>query len=254
MSWASRRRFIYGFGVTLFLAIVIGIPTAIWLYEPPTCFDGKQNHGETAADKGGPCRLLDERALSPHAVLWSRAFLVRGGVYNAVAYVENPNREAGVRAVGYRFGLYDERNVLVAERFGTTYVMPGGITPVFEGAIDTGNRAVARTYFEFTSRPVWERLQNAASVVSVGGKSVANENALPRLTAAVENTSVAPVLDPLFVAVVFDAAGNAFAASATTLTRLEAGEKGNVVFTWPDPLPRVVGRIDVLPRLPPISL
>src|SRR3989344_828026 len=140
MSWASRRRTVYLLGIFLFFAVVLGIPTAIWLYEPPTCFDGTQNQGETALDKGGPCVLLDERTLSPSAILWSRAFSVRTGSYNALAYIENPNRDAGVRLVAYRFGLYDEKNVLVAERDGRTFVMPGGITPVFEGAIDTGNR------------------------------------------------------------------------------------------------------------------
>lgn len=251
MSWASRRRTIYTLGVILFFLVVIGVPVVIWLYEAPTCFDGKMNQGETAIDKSGPCTLLDARTLQPHAVLWSRAFPVRGGLYSATAYVENPNRGAGVRAVGYRFGLYDARNVLVAERFGTAYIMPGGITPIFEGAIDTGNRTVARTYFEFTSPLVWEKMQNTASVITVLDKNVVDASATPRLTARIENTSVVVLPNPLFVAVVLDTAGNAFAASATTITRLAGGEKGEVVFTWPDPFPHVVGRIDVIPILPP---
>jgi len=251
MSWASRRRFVYGGGVFFFFAIVIGVPVAIWIYEPPACFDGKQNQGETAIDKGGPCLLLDERTLQPHSILWSRAFPVRGGLYSAVAYIENPNSDAGVGKVQYRFGLYDERNVLVAERFGKTYIMPGGVTPIFEGGISTGNRLVARTYLELVSSLAWERMRNAASVLSVSGKVVSDTESVPRLTAQIENTSVANVFDPLFVAVVFDTAGNAFASSATTLSRLPASGKAELVFTWPDPFPRVASRIDILPLLPP---
>lgn len=252
MSWASRRRWLYGSGAFLFFVIVLGIPAAIWIYEPPSCSDGKQNQGETAVDTGGPCPLLDARTLSPSSILWSRGFSVRGGLYSAVAYIENPNEGAGVRAVNYRFGLYDERNVLVAERKGKTFIMPGGITPVFEGAIPTGSRTVARTYFEFTSRSVWERLGNAASVLVVSNKSVANVDSTPRLTARVKNTSVSAVLNPSFVAVVFDPAGNAFVASATTLTRLAPNEEREIVFTWPDPFTATVGRIDILPLLPPL--
>lgn len=254
MSWASRRRWLYAGGVFLFFAIVVGIPMTIWIYEPPSCSDGKQNQEETAIDKGGPCPLLDERILSPSSTLWARAFSVRGGLYSAVAYIENPNEGAGVRAVNYRFGLYDERNVLVAERRGKTFIIPGGITPVFEGAIGTGHRSVARTYFEFTSRTVWERLENAASVLSVNNKNVTDVDSTPRLTARVKNTSVAAVLDPSFVAVVFDPAGNAFVASATTLPRLAPNEEKEIVFTWPDPFPATVGRIDILPLLPPTLL
>lgn len=251
MSWASKRRFAYGVGTLLVLALLIGVPLAIWLYEAPSCSDGKLNQGETAIDKGGPCPLLDERMLSGSSVLWSRAFPVRGGLYSAVAYVENPNEGAGVRAVNYRFGLYDEKNILVAERKGRTFIMPGGITPVFEGAINTGNRVVARTYFEFTSRSVWERMQNAASVLVVSNKTVSTPESKPRLTARVKNTSVEPVLNPSFVAIVFDPAANAFVASATTLSRLAPGEEQELVFSWPDPFVSAVGRIDILPLLPP---
>src|SRR3989344_7429415 len=91
MSWASRRRTFYILGIVLFFMVTVGIPAAIFLYKPPTCFDGKQNQEETAVDKGGPCLLLDERTLVPHAVVWSRSFEVRDGTYSAVAYIENPN-------------------------------------------------------------------------------------------------------------------------------------------------------------------
>ncbi len=254
MSWASRRRWLYAGGVFLFFAIVVGIPAAIWIYESPSCTDGKQNQGETGIDKGGPCPLLDERTLSPSSILWSRSFPVRGGLYSAVAYIENPNEGAGARKVTYRFGLYDERNVLVDERRGTTFIIPGGITPVFEGAIGTGNRTVARTYFEFTSAPVWERLENAGSVLVINNKNMSDVDSRPRLTARVKNTSVTPVLNPSFVAVVFDPAANAFAASATTLSRLAPNEEKEIVFTWPDPFSATVGRVDILPLLPPTRL
>ncbi len=251
MSWASKRRWLYAGGVFLFFAIVVGIPMAVWIYEPPSCSDGKQNQEETGIDKGGPCPILDERFLGPSSILWSRSFPVRGGLYSAVAYIENPNEGAGVQKINYRFGLYDERNVLVAERKGTTFIMPSGITPVFEGAVGTGNRTVARTYFEFTSAPVWERLKNAASALVVSNKNVMTPESTPRLSARVKNISVAPVLNPLFVAVVFDPAGNAIAASGTTLPRLAPNEEREIIFTWPDPFTAIVGRIDVLSLLPP---
>lgn len=244
-------RLVYGLGVFLFFAVVLGIPAAIWIYEPPTCYDGEQNQGETAPDKGGPCPLLDERLLNPSTILWARAFSVRGGLYNAVAYIENPNVSAGVRQVRYRLRLYDERNVLVAEREGATFLMPGGVTPVFEGAVNTGYRTVSRAFLALTSGQIWERMENAAKAISVGNLVMQSEDSTPRLEATVRNTSVAPILEPEFVAVVFNAAGNAFAASATTLTRLAPNESARLVFTWPDPFPHVVSRIDVLPVLPP---
>lgn len=253
MSWASRRQFAYGTGITLFIVVAVAVPLAFILYEPPTCFDRKQNQGETAIDKGGPCLLLDERTLIPHAILWARGLEIRPGLYSAVAYIENPNAEAGVARVGYRFGLYDEKNVLIAEREGATYIMPGGLTPIFQGAIDTGNRAVARTYLAFTEPLVWERSSNATQELSISDKSVTSSGEAPRLTALVKNNSVAAATNISFIAVIFDTAGNAFAASETLLPRISAGETREIVFTWPTPFDYAVGRVDVLPLLPPRS-
>ncbi|HWO07645.1 MAG TPA: hypothetical protein VNM40_03625 [Candidatus Paceibacterota bacterium] len=252
MSWASRRQATYLFGVVLFVGVLVTLPLAYWYFNlDETCFDGVQNQTETAVDKGGPCKLLDERTLTPHAVLWTRAFSVRDGSYSAVAFVENPNESAGVVLAPYRFRLYDDRNVLVAEREGATYVMPGTVTPVYEGAIDTGNRKVARAYFEFMAPLVWERLYDATRPIVIETKQITDPGAMPRLTAIVHNTGVTGFRDTQFVAVVYDTAGNAFAASATVVPVFGDGERKEIVFTWPDPFPYLPGRTDVIPLLEP---
>jgi len=254
MSWASRRRFTYLTGVILFFVIVIGGPIAYWYFTiPPTCSDGIQNQGETAVDEGGPCLALDPRTLSPHAVLWARSFKVRDGTYTAVAAIQNPNQDAGVADVSYRFSLYDSDNVLVAEREGDMFIMPGAVTPVLEARIDTGNRIVAHTYFQFTNPLAWERMHNTASVLGVSGKQLTNTDSVPRLTAIAENSAVTDVLSPVFIAVVYDGAGNAFAASETQLDRLNAGASANLIFTWPAPFATGAARIDIMPVLAPTA-
>lgn len=255
MSWASRRRALYLFGIIIFFSAVIGGPLAYKYFSiPPTCTDGIQNQDETTIDKGGPCLIVDERALQPYAVLWARSFRVRDGSYNAVAYIQNSNKDVGVRIAYYRFGLYDAQNILVAEREGVMYIMPGATTPVLEGRIDVGNRVVAHTYFEFTEPFTWERMKNNALVISVNNKNITDASVAPRLAALAQNTSVAAQTNVSFVAVIFDPAGNAFAASATSLPRLEAGETSPIVFTWPDPFTILPGRIDVIPLMPPTLL
>ncbi len=252
MSWASRRRSAYIFGVIAFFGVLIAGPLLYWYAGiQETCFDGIQNQGESAVDKGGPCQLLDERTLTPHAILWTRALQVRDGTYSVVAYVENPNENAGVMLAPYRFRLYDDRNVLVAERLGATYVMPGTITPFYEGAIDTGNRSVARAYLEFTAPLVWERLFDATRPIVVATKDLTDPGSSPRLVARIQNTSVADLQDVQFVAVIFDTAGNAIEASSTVVPSLEDGDEKEIVFTWPDPFEYVPGRTDVLPILEP---
>jgi hypothetical protein len=254
MSWAARRKFQYAAGVILFFAVVIGGPVLYKVItKPPTCTDGIQNQGETSPDKGGPCPLVDESKLAPSSVVWSRSFRVRSGSYSAVALVQNPNQGVGIRQINYKFGLYDEQNILIAERTGSTYIMPGSITPIFEGAIDTGNRVVAHTYFDFISAPAWEKLANTAAPLSLSNIDISDISTVPRVTAQVKNTSVEGVKDMTFVAVIYDPAGNAFAASQTTLTSLAAGESAGLIFTWPAAFNITVGRVQVIPLAPPES-
>jgi len=252
MSWASRRRTTYVAGVILFFVVGIALPAAYWYFSiPATCQDGIQNQGETDVDRGGPCPLLDPRYIQPYAVLWTRSFKVRDGTYTAVASVQNSNRDAGVADARYKFSLYDAQNILIAERDGDTFIMPGAVTPVLESRIDTGNRVVAHAYFTFTQPLIWERMRNTASALSVDGKQLSQTDTTPNLSALAHNLSVADVLNPAFIAVVYDSNGNAFAASETRLDRLNAGTSAAILFAWPSPFAALAARTDIIPLLPP---
>lgn len=251
MSWASRRRTLYLTGIGAFFLVVIGVPAAFMLHKPATCFDGVQNQNETAVDKGGPCRLLDEHSLSPHAVLWTRPFYIRDGFYSVAAYIDNPNKDAGVMSAPYRFKVYDENNILVAERTGSTFIMPGTITPVFEGQLATGNRKGVRAFFEFSAPLVWERSRDISHDIVIKNREVVDNTTAPRISAQAQNTSVSKVKDIAFIAVVFDTAGNAFAASQTVVREIGAGQEFKIVFTWPQAFARPVGHVDITPLRPP---
>lgn len=251
-------------GVLIFLCVLVGVPLAyVILTVPETCHDGILNQTETAPDRGGPCLLLDEGRLSPTAIVWTRTFRVRqpsvsttspsGATYNVVAYVENPNEGAGVIEAPYRFSLYDSENVLVAEREGVAFISPGGITPFFEGGIDTGNRVALRAIFTFTQPLTWVRSSRTTDGITVSNIRTSDLDLSPRIQATVSNASPGPVLDTSFVAVVFDRGDNAFAASATKIDRIASGASEEIVFSWPDPFPGVVGKIEILPVRAPAA-
>lgn len=255
MSWASRRRATYLGGVFLFFALLIGIPIAhYFLSIQPTCSDGIQNQGETAVDEGGPCLKLDPAHLSPSAILWARSFKVRDGSYTAIAYIENPNPTAGVASAHYHFGLYDAGNVLVAEREGTTFIIPGGITPILKAGIDTGNRIAVHTYFQLTNDMLsWERMKSPASTIRINNQEVSDTDTVPRISARVENLGFVSLHNVSFVAVIFDTYGNAIAASGTALPDLSPSSPAQITFTWPQPFSTSVGRIDITALVPPVE-
>src|SRR3989344_5782318 len=59
--------------------------------------------------------------------------------------------------VPYVFKLRDEKNLLVYERKGRLYIPPKTVFPVFESGIVTGERDVARAFFELENVSEWHR-------------------------------------------------------------------------------------------------
>lgn len=263
MSWASRRRTVYLAGVILFFFVLIGLPALYFVYRsiPPECPPGfLRPNGFTS----GPCSLLDPRYLQHEAILWARSFKVRDGTYTAAAYVQNANEKAGVERAAYRFSLYDAGNVLVAEREGTTYLMPGGITPIVESRIDTGSRSVSRTYFCFLAPSgacddsgaslIWRPYTNPATQMIINNIDLSRGSDGLRVEADVRNTAVIPMISPSFVIVLLDQNKNAVGASETQLDRLDVDQTAQITFTWPDALSgqNLIPRI--IPLMPPMKL
>ena len=133
--WATKRKVTYLSIALSVLVILAAVPISLSLYRPPTCLDGRQNQGEDGVDCGGPCQLLCKSKTLEPIVLWQRFFKVSPGVYNAVAYVQNPNVNSAAYNVPYVFRLYDARNLIIYERKGITAIAPRVTTPVFESGI-----------------------------------------------------------------------------------------------------------------------
>lgn len=250
MSWASRRRTLYGSGIVTFFVLVIGISTFFFWYERPTCFDEIQNQSELGVDKGGPCVFLHESQIQNIAILWSRSFEVIPGLYNSVAQVDNPNFSAGAINVPYSFKLFDSNNILVAERQGSTYVSPNDIIFVFEGGIETGERTPTRTFFEFLEEPKWERVSDPIKGLEVKSRVLSNEEMAPRIDAVIQNQSFRDIFDIEIIATIFNANDIAIASSRTVIDVLPKQSSQSVTFTWPQKFSNPASRIEIIPQAP----
>lgn len=237
-------------GVVAFLAIVIGVPTYFILKKPPTCFDRKMNQDERGVDCGGVCSLVCTQDTAPLVVLWSRTFHVTEGVYNALAYIENPNATAVAYDVPYIFRVFDEKNVLITERKGVTDITSQGVVPIFEGAIDTGWRVPGRTFFEFTAPIVWVKKGREPHLV-IAAQTLKNVDESPRLEAQLQDIEVYDVKNIEVVATIFDEQENAMAASRTIIPIVYGQSSKPLIFTWPKPFPRASSRIEIIPRVHP---
>ncbi|NQV93416.1 hypothetical protein HQ403_02855 [Candidatus Kaiserbacteria bacterium] len=250
MSWAGKRRTLYGSGISLFFIVVLGVPAFIFFYERPTCFDGVQNQEERGIDVGGPCVLLHSSQVQNTAILWARSFEVIPGVYNSVAQIDNPNFAAGAINVQYSFKLFDGNNILIAERKGRTYLSPNKVISVFEGGIETGERVPTRTFFEFLKEPMWEKVTDVTEGLEVKSRVLSDESTTPRIDAIISNESFRDIFDIEVIVTVFNTEDVAIGSSRTIIDVLPKQSSQNVTFTWPQKFTSTVSRIEIVPQAP----
>lgn len=231
LSWSARRQLLY-YAVGIFFAtILLFVLWQTFLTRQPTCDDGIENGNETGVDCGGSCaNVCLDQARAPN-ILWARAFETSAQTYSAVAYVENRNMGSGARAVPFSFKLYDDKNELVVEREGVVDLPPIVNIPVVVPLIDVGSRTVARTIFEFTATPAWERVRaSALPQVRITQQQLTADGT--RLSAQITNDGFEEMRNLRVAGVVFDTQGVARAASVIVIDRISPGASQPAVFTW----------------------
>ena len=250
MTWAFKRQVLDLLILLAVLAIFGFLIFNSFFNTEPTCMDGIQNGTETGVDCGGACARACTAETDPVSILWSRAFNVISGRYNAVAYLENHNQDSAVNRISYRFRFADENNVYIGKREGVTFIPPSGSFAVFEPAIDLGNSVPVYTTFEFTSTPDWVRVSadqiNQLKILT-SGIVLSGEDTSPRLSATLKNSSLFTIPNVNVVAILYDQLGNAIGVSQTYIENFFGEESRTVTFTWPEPLGEEVVTREVVP-------
>ena len=240
MTWATKRKLSYMLVVIAF----IGATGFLIIYpkyynQAPSCTDNTQNGNETGVDCGGSCLLACPAEVNAISILWSRSFRVLPGRYNAVAYINNQNKNTAIYQIKYRFRFADQNNVYIGKREGTTFIPPTGHSAIFEGAIDMGNSVPIYTTFEFTETPTWIQVpSDKVNQLKVFPSNINLQDATtsPRLSATVKNNSLFTIPEVSFVAILYDESHNAISASRTFVDELKGEESANINFTWPEPI------------------
>lgn len=246
-SWSRRRQFSYF--LLLVVLVAAGAAGAFFWYRPtPSCADGRQNQGELGVDCGGVCQAVCLHEVLPLKVAWTRIFTVVDGVYEVAALLTNPNPNLLATKVPYVIRLVDENNILITLKRGETFLNPRETFAVFASGFDVGRRKPARAFLEFDPAPNWQRAQDTSPTLVVKKEPFTNEPS-PRLAIELSNDSRQTWENVQLSVVLSDRDHNAFAASATVIERLAAGETGKAVFTWPKPFADQPMFIDVYPHL-----
>jgi len=183
------------------------------------------------------------RAANPNNA-WARAFEIAPGLYNFAAAVENPNFAVGAN-VDYVIRAYNADNVQIAEVFGTETLHPTERTVVFQSAVDTGERRIARVFFDFIEPTAWYKTPPITKNVISQSYELEDVTTRPKLQATLFNTSSKAVRDLIVTAVLYDETENITQVSQTYVEQIEADSQANAFFTWRIPFENNVQNVEI---------
>ena len=240
MTWASKRQLFYSSIIVFIILFFVYLAVSAYINRIPTCVDNTQNGDETGVDCGGSCPNACSFQVDKVSVLWSRAFKVVDGRYNAVAYLENHNKNTAINKINYKFRFADKDNIYIGKREGSTFIPPSGRFAIFEPAIDIGNSIPVYTTFEFTETPFWKQVSEQKIdqlKISFSEIKLENEDTSPRLSAVIKNNSLFTIPDLNVIVILYDASGTAISTSRTYIEKLNGEDSAELNFTWPEPIP-----------------
>ena len=181
--------------------------------------------------------------------MWSRFSKVNDGIYNVLAYVENPNLNAAANDLDYHFKLYDKEGILLKERFGRTSVPANKVITIFEADLNTGKQIPQRVDFSFITKAVWFKQESLETGLFITESALAREDSAPRLTATLTNKTIKTIKNVEAVAVVYNAEGNTIAFSRTVLDVLGDKESKVINFNWPKPFSENPARTEIVLKI-----
>jgi len=136
MDYRKRKQIIIASILTVFLILILVGIYFSWIRQAPTCFDNKQNQGETGLDCGGPCAMSCERlTIKDIEVQWVQAVELKDNDYDLAAKIINPNPNYGLSLFRYTFKIYDGAGALILEQKGKDFILPGESKYLIEGKL-----------------------------------------------------------------------------------------------------------------------
>jgi len=231
--WSTRRKFIYLAGAVGIIILLSVYPIYKAFFDiTPTCSDNKQNQGEVDVDRGGPCPFLADSQVSPVNIIWGNFFQIEESLYDLTALIENQNSDAGIEHLDYTLRLFDERDNLIEERSGTSFLNPNEQALLFEPNIGVLGQTPTRVEVDL-GNPTWTSAERFKTDLVIKNKLLTGTSTSPRLTVTIENNEDNAVQDIEARALIYDSRRNIVAVSSTYVESLERNEARNIFFTWP---------------------
>jgi len=131
MTSRIGKQAVYGTIYLLFFFLIVFLIYLAFFRPAPTCFDGRQNQGETGIDCGGPCASCEIKTLSPVEPNWIKYFSNDNQTVIA-AEIKNPNPKWAADSFSYIFDVYGENGAKLKTLTKNSFIYAGEIKYLVE--------------------------------------------------------------------------------------------------------------------------
>ncbi|MBN2197776.1 peptidoglycan-binding protein [Candidatus Wolfebacteria bacterium] len=131
MNKNLSKQILFGGGYLIVLFVIIFIIYSFWFKASPTCFDNRQNQGETGIDCGGPCLPCEIKTLVPLEASRTKYFSADGQTI-ILAEITNVNLNWAADSFNYSFDIYGENNLKLKKITNKSFIYSGEIKYIFE--------------------------------------------------------------------------------------------------------------------------
>lgn len=244
ISWSKRRKLkiiTITFFIFLFLTVSVYF---IFLKEKPNCFDGFKNGLEEGVDCGGNCSEICIFRATGINTLWARAFLIKDGVYNLMALIENPNFNYQVKTT-YTILAYDARGAKIFEHKNNILLLPAEKRAIFLPTIISRNEKISKVFINFDEIESLVKASPAENKITILSKNITENFSQTKLKVNLKNNTLQPLRNIEVIGVLSDKNNNVIQVGKTFLNYLNKEEEKEIFITWPQSFSEKVTIIDV---------
>lgn len=206
----------------LVLALIIFGIYYIWFKPAATCFDNKQNQGETGIDCGGSCQSCEITQLKSLNKDWIKVLPVSETEISLLAEITNPNLNFGAQSFSYQFQVIGPFGILLKTIDGQSFIYPGEKKYLMEAALKISPTDVSRVELTIaTSSIIWQSKEELVRP-DLEKNSIKTEitNQTVKVNGLIKNEGPLSVSRVKIFALLFDSQNKLLNASFTAVTDL----------------------------------
>jgi hypothetical protein len=215
----------------------------------PTCVDGIKNQNEEDVDCGGVCInkcqkiKVQELTVGETGVVESSI----AGEYDFYGIVANPNNVYGSKSFTYQIKFKDEEGMLLAEKQGTSFILPGDKKYIIENNIKLDRLPAGIDFFLTNSD--WVELDDLyekpdLKIVNKSYNEINSGIGFSEAKGLLQNRSPFDFAMIKIKVILFDASGKIVALNGTEMRTVKSGEDRDYRAFWPSRFPGEVANVE----------